>query len=195
MESLSRDGLVEERIGGLLKDGSFNQEFPLDSTMSIKDIFKELVHFFDTCDADTLAELFTYMSEFVDFTVSHEIHILFAALRSVEVPSFFIFNVCQVDYNGWMAFASRTNVFSSVMKATWLRCLLCRSHQSYILQKEAIFDSTDTTALEEFTDHYVEAHFNPVFFLMDLRLTLMFTVMFTVRSLPQRKPVWKIIDK
>lgn len=142
---------------------------PLSSTITLREIWCELRSLSKTCDGNEVDDLFRNMEEFVNFVSSHEVHLLFAALRAPDVPSFFILNLCKINYRSWCDFAGKSVLFGAVLKAAWAR-FLSKAHSSmgkdHKVFKAFLCDSQKSPDLKSFTEHFQHVHFNQVFFFL-----------------------------
>ncbi len=124
------------------------------------------------CSGDELGALRYAQSQFARWVSSHEIHVLFGALRHPTKTKSFLFSVCDMDFASWNDFAADSMLFAVIMKAVWLRCLKgtpcfeaggSGDEDRKMLWQEITKESSDANEdLADFKDFFVSTHYVPV---------------------------------
>jgi hypothetical protein len=180
LEKIADNDLIGEDIKANFTDGSISVSDPLSSTMPLAQIMQVIQSTRTLCrDNRELETLLGYQCDFADWVSSHEIHVLLGGLRLPSHTSSFLFSVCDMDLESWKDFASDSMLFGAILKAVWLRCIRgttfcsvdgnaqddCKAlrHEIVLGADPAGRESMDR--LENFKNHFVENHYNPVAFL------------------------------
>ena len=175
-QSLSDNGNGGNELSSLLERVS--SQGILNSEISLRDVLGGLARLRIEVDAVDLEEFNASMIKFVLFTTTHEVHLLFGALRAPDVSSHFILNICKLNYRSWRDFAGNTVLFGAVLKLAWGRFLSkghCSMGKDHNALKEFLCGSLKSPDLKSFTDHFQGVHFEPVRFYS--RFLLILTVL------------------